>query len=116
MVATRPTAAINAPHRIKVRGPSPSRGINPHCAPRVATAPAIMTIEIGPSEPDGARCSRSITKKPRQVRVAACAWPAATPAKIHDRILGSFHLRRPVLRGAVAATTLAPVGGVASEG
>jgi hypothetical protein len=42
-----------------------------------------MTIEIGPSEPDGASCSRSITKKPRQVSVAASACPAAIPARIH---------------------------------
>ena len=105
-----------APHRISARGPRPSRGIRPHCAPRVATAPAIITIEIGPSEPEGARCSRSMMKKPRQVRVAAWAWPAATPAMIHERMRGSFHFSRFERRGAVAAMTLAPVGGVASEG
>ena len=48
----RPAAAISAPHRISARGLSLSRGISPHCAPSVATAPAIITIEIGPSEPD----------------------------------------------------------------
>ena len=88
----------------------------PHCAPRVATAPAIMTIEIGPSDPEGGRCRRSMTKKPRQVRIAAWAWPATTPAIIHERMRGSFHLSRFVRRGEVAASTLAPVGGVASEG
>lgn len=55
-------------------------------------------------------------KKPRHVRIAACAWPATTPATIHGRTRGSVHLRRLARRGAVAATTLAPVGGVASEG
>ena len=51
MVQASPTAAINAPHRISVRGDARSRGIRPHCAASVADAPAIMTIEIGPSEP-----------------------------------------------------------------
>ena len=55
-------------------------------------------------------------KKPRQVRVAAWACPATTPATIHGRIRGSFQLSRFCLRGAVAAVTLAPVGGLASEG
>ena len=57
-----------------------------------------------------------MTKKPRQVRIAAWAWPATTPATIHERTRGSFHLSRRRRRGEVAATTLAPVGGVASEG
>ena len=92
IVPTRPAAAISAPHRISARGLSPSRGISPHCAPSVATAPAIITIAIGPSEPHGVKCSRSITKKPRQVSVAAWAWPATTPAMIHGRMRGSFQL------------------------
>src|SRR5437763_15325468 len=48
IVPSRPTAAINAPHRINARGLRPRRGINPHWAPSVAPAPAIITIEIGP--------------------------------------------------------------------
>ena len=52
-------------------------------------------------------------KKPTQVRVAACAWPATMPATIHSRIRGSFHLSRFERRGAVAAMTLAPVTAVA---
>ena len=54
-------------------------------------------------------------KKPRQVSVAAWAWPATTPATIHGLIRGSFQLRRFCRRGAVAAAMLAPVGGLASE-
>ena len=46
MVTTSPAAAISEPHRISARGPRPSRGIRPHCAARVAAAPAIMTIAI----------------------------------------------------------------------
>ena len=111
-----PAAAISAPHRISERGPRPSRGISPHCAPRVATAPAIITIAIGPSEPEAGKFSRSMTKKPMQVRVAAWAWPATTPATIHGRTRGSFQLSRFCRRGAVAAATLAPVGGLASDG
>ena len=55
-------------------------------------------------------------KKPRQVRVAAWAWPATTPAMIHgaDARIVPFEPRR--CRGDVAATTLAPVGVVASDG
>ena len=70
-----------------------------------------MTIAIGASAPRGCSASRSMTKKPRQVRVAAWAWPATTPATIQRRMRGSFHLSRFARRGAVAAMTLAPVGG-----
>ena len=100
---------------ISVRGDRARRGISPHCAASVAEAPDIMTIEIGISAPLGGRFSRSMMKKPRQVSVAACAWPASTPATIHCRTRGSFQLTLPD-RAAVDATTLAPVVAVASEG
>ena len=74
-----------------------------------------MTMAIDDSDPCGSRLSRSITKKPMQVSVAACACPAATPAKIHDRMRGSFQLSRFRL-GEVAASTLAPVGCEAPDG
>ena len=44
------------------------------------------------------------------ILVAAWAWPAATPARIHRRMRGSFHLSRRRL-GEVAAMTLALVIG-----
>src|SRR5260221_6993629 len=116
IVPNSPAAAISAPHRINAWGLRPRRGISPHCAPSVAPAPAIITIEIGPSEPDAVRCSRSITKKPIQVKVAACAWPATTPAVIHGRIRGSFQLSLLWWRGAGASVTPAPRGGPASRG
>ena len=56
-----------------------------------------------------------MTKKPRQVSTAAWAWPDTTPAMIQLRMRGSRHFRRAP-RGAVEATTLAPVGDEASEG
>ena len=74
-----------------------------------------MTIAIEVSDPWGASPSRSMMKKPRQVRVAAWAWPAATPARIHGRMRGSFHLSR-VRSAEVAATTLAPVTLEACDG
>ena len=55
-------------------------------------------------------------KKPRQVSVAAWAWPAVTPARIHGRTRGSFQLNLLCRCGEVAAVMLAPVGGLASEG
>jgi hypothetical protein len=58
----------------------------------------------------------SMMKKPTHVRIAACACPATTPAMIHGRTRGSFQLSRFCRRGAVAAATLAPVGGLASDG
>ena len=104
-----------APATIIVRGVRPKRGMIPHCAASVAEAPAIMTIEMGISEPLGGSASRSMMKKPRQVSVAAWAWPATIPAVIQRAMRGSRHfMRRP--RGWVAATTLAPVALVASEG
>ena len=56
-----------------------------------------------------------MTKKPRQVSTAAWACPETTPAMIQLRIRGSFHLSWAT-RGAVEATTLAPVGEEASDG
>ena len=85
-------------------------------AASVAPAPAIKTIAIGPSDPTGSSPSRSMTKKPRKVSTAACACPAPTPAMIHPRIRSSFQRIRSASRGEVAATTLAPVVAVASDG
>src|SRR5688572_29854295 len=115
MAPARPTAAISDPHTISARGFRLRRGINPHCAASVAEAPAIITIAIDDSEPCGSKLSRSMTKKPMHVRVAACACPAATPATIQERMRESFQLSRFRL-GEVAASTLAPVGCEAPDG
>ena len=61
------------------RGPRPSRGISPHCAASVAAAPAIITIEIYFSDPCGARCSRSMTKKPMQAKRCRLGMPGNDP-------------------------------------
>src|SRR5512147_734757 len=115
MAPASPIAATKAPEKIRACGFRFSLGIRPHCAAKVADAPAIITIAIEASDPCGSRLRRSITKKPMQVKVAACAWPAATPAMIQDRTRESFHLNLLPL-GDVAATTLAPVGWEAPEG
>ena len=90
--------------------------MSPHCAASVAAAPAIITIAIDVSDPRGASPSRSITKKPRLVSTAACACPATTPEMIQLLDAGVIPLQPLSSRGAVDATTLAPVVEEASEG
>ena len=113
----RPAAAISAPHRISERGPSPSRGIRPHCAPSVATAPAIITIAIGPSEPHGAQVQpvddEEADAGQRRGLGVAGDHPGDDPrAGLADPSSSAASAGA----AAVAATTLAPVGVVASDG
>ena len=70
--SARPTGSASA-GRARAAGSGPiARRASPPRRPSSRST-------IGPSEPHGVRCSRSMTKKPRQVRVAAWAWPATTP-------------------------------------